>query len=257
MEKKHLFFDIDGTLTDRATGKIVPSAQLALTKLQEKGHFVAIATGRALYKSLAVMEDMQLSNMVCSGGAGLVVNHQVVRNTPLDLKKAQAIVKQAESLGFGVLVALEDSIKVWAQNDLFREQVGPRKEPTDYTIDETFDIDQVKEIFKIYIAIPPIAEKFLTLKDTLGYLRFVPEYLVFQHDEKYQGIIDMLDYVHGQRKEVVVFGDGLNDLVMFSPEWTSIAMGNGAQQLKEKADYVTAKNTEDGIYKACEKFGWI
>ena len=26
MEKKYLFFDIDGTLTDRATGEIVPSA---------------------------------------------------------------------------------------------------------------------------------------------------------------------------------------------------------------------------------------
>ena len=26
MEKKYFFFDIDGTLTDRSTGKIVPSA---------------------------------------------------------------------------------------------------------------------------------------------------------------------------------------------------------------------------------------
>lgn len=27
MEKKYFFFDIDGTLTDRSTGKIVPSAE--------------------------------------------------------------------------------------------------------------------------------------------------------------------------------------------------------------------------------------
>ena len=27
MEKKYFFFDIDGTLTDRSTGKIVPSAR--------------------------------------------------------------------------------------------------------------------------------------------------------------------------------------------------------------------------------------
>ena len=51
MNKKYFFFDIDGTLTDRATGKIVPSAQVALNELQKAGHFVAIATGRAHYKA--------------------------------------------------------------------------------------------------------------------------------------------------------------------------------------------------------------
>ena len=49
MKKKYIFFDIDGTLTDNATKKIVPSAQKALDELQKNGHFVAIATGRALY----------------------------------------------------------------------------------------------------------------------------------------------------------------------------------------------------------------
>lgn len=39
MEKKYLFFDIDGTLTDRSTGEIVPSAREALTRLEENGHF--------------------------------------------------------------------------------------------------------------------------------------------------------------------------------------------------------------------------
>ena len=44
MEKKYFFFDIDGTLTDRSTGKIVPSAREALDRLEANGHFVAIAT---------------------------------------------------------------------------------------------------------------------------------------------------------------------------------------------------------------------
>ena len=52
MKKKYMFFDIDGTLTDNATKKIVPSAQKTLDRLQEAGHFVAIATGRAHYLSL-------------------------------------------------------------------------------------------------------------------------------------------------------------------------------------------------------------
>ena len=36
MKKKYMFFDIDGTLTDNATKKIVPSAQKTLDRLQEQ-----------------------------------------------------------------------------------------------------------------------------------------------------------------------------------------------------------------------------
>ena len=58
-------------------------------------------------------------------------------------------------------------------------------------------------------------------------------------------------------KDVVVFGDDTNDEVMFDPQWTSIAMGNATESLKEKADFVTKANIEDGIQYACKKFGWI
>ena len=97
----------------------------------------------------------------------------------------------------------------------------------------------------------------LTLKDTLGHLRFVEEYLMFQYDEKKQGILDMMKILKGNLEDVVVFGDDYNDMIMFDPRWTSIAMGNACKELKEKASYVTDANVEDGIYKACQKFGWF
>ncbi|WP_420871291.1 HAD hydrolase family protein [Enterococcus italicus] len=34
-------------------------------------------------------------------------------------------------------------------------------------------------------------------------------------------------------------------------------MGNAVPELKEQASFVTKANTEDGIYYACKKFGWI
>ena len=44
---------------------------------------------------------------------------------------------------------------------------------------------------------------------------------------------------------------------MFRDEWTSIAMGNAIDELKEKATYVTTPCDQDGIYNACVHFGWI
>ena len=61
--------------------------------------------------------------------------------------------------------------------------------------------------------------------------------------EKDKGIKAMMDMLDAPYEDVVVFGDGLNDVSMFIPEWTSIAMGNAREVLKQRADYVTAATT--------------
>ena len=55
----------------------------------------------------------------------------------------------------------------------------------------------------------------------------------------------------------MVFGDGSNDVCMFLPEWTSVAMGNAIDELKQRADYVTTDVDDDGIWNACVHLGFI
>lgn len=43
-----------------------------------------------------------------------------------------------------------------------------------------------------------------------------------------------MDHFGAPYEDVVVFGDQKNDLKMFRDEWTSIAMGNAIDELKEK-----------------------
>lgn len=257
MDKKYFFFDIDGTLTDRKTNKIVPSAQLALKKLQEQGHFVAIATGRAHYKAISFMKEIGLTNMVCNGGNGIVIDEVLVENEPLDREKSIALCHQATKLGYGVLISVDDSKDVYSNNDLFIQQVGIRKEPTRYVIDRTLQYEDILSFYKIYIAISEKEERELTLKNTLGNLRFISNYLMFQADNKKQGIEKMIKRVGGKNKSVVVFGDDYNDLIMFDQQWFCVAMGNACKELKEKADYITVSNIDDGIYKACVSKRWI
>lgn len=255
--KKYFFFDIDGTLTDNRTKQVVPSVKPTLQALQAAGHFVTLATGRAYYKAQPFMQAMGLHNMLCAGGGALVLNDQLLYNRPLNLTKAQALIQQAIDLGYGVLVAPADSDAVYASNDLFRQQAGPRQESTTYHIDPQFDYRQLSQIFKIYVAIPQAEEARLTLKDSLGYLRFEAPYLVFQYDEKHRGILEVMAQLQAPVADVVVFGDGMNDRVMFDPQWTSIAMGNAVPALKAMANYVTLKNTDDGILAACQHFNWL
>lgn len=257
MEKKYFFFDIDGTLTDRSTGQIVPSAAEAVRKLKEAGHFVSIATGRARYKAERFRRENGFDHMVCNGGHGIVFRGELRENRPLDYEKALAVYRQALELGYGVYVALDDSDKVYGSSFRFYDQAGMRKEPSTYIIDEKFDPADQDAIYKMYVSVPEAEEERLTLKDTVGHLRFEKEYLMFQPDAKLEGILRMLDYAGGRPEDTVVFGDDYNDLVMFDPRFFCVAMGNGCDELKEKADYVAAANVDDGIYKACEEKGWF
>ena len=83
------------------------------------------------------------------------------------------------------------------------------------------------------------------------------EYIFVEPADKARGIRRIVSHLGGNVADVVVFGDERNDLSMFCPEWTCVAMGNAVPELKERADYVTASVWDDGISKACEHFGWI
>lgn len=257
MRKKYFFFDIDGTLTDRATGQIVPSARKALDLLREAGHFVAINTGRAHYKSRIFFDKYGFDNMVCNGGMGIVIDRKLVENRPLDFEKALWLYRYCVDIGIGVLAAIDDSQKVYGRDFLFYDQVGPRREPTTYIIDDTFDPADAGAIYKLYTATTEERRKNLPFPEGLGYVNFEPEYTIVQHDDKRAGIYRMLELIGGAPEDVVVFGDDTNDMDMFVPEFYSIAMGNGHPALKAIASEIAPANIDDGIYRVCEAHGWF
>jgi Cof subfamily protein (haloacid dehalogenase superfamily) len=53
---------------------------------------------------------------------------------------------------------------------------------------------------------------------------------------------------------IAVLGDMDNDLAMFRKAGMSIAMGNASAEVKARATYATAANTDDGFAKAIEKY---
>lgn len=255
--KKYFFFDIDGTLTNIHTGQLVQSGLETLRQLEANGHFVAIATGRAYYKTIKAAADAGIRNFVANGGAALVINDKLIKNSPLDREKALTVIHEADDLGYGILVAVNDSTDVVMRDRRFLEQFGERREPTNYIYRPDIQYDDLEDIYKIYISIPQKEEYRMKNLDLLGHIRMGADYFWYQHDEKDQGIRDMMEYLGADLKDVVVFGDGENDMVMFRKEWTSIAMGNGDPRLLAIADYVTDAAEDDGIRNACLHYGWI
>lgn len=57
-----------------------------------------------------------------------------------------------------------------------------------------------------------------------------------------------------KQEEIMVMGDGGNDISMFECAGLKIAMANAEEYLKEKADYITTSNNENGVAEAISKF---
>ena len=102
MDKKYLFFDIDGTLV--AGGyehTYVPeSAMTALRKLREAGHVLCIATGRSHGMAVAYMDAFGIRNMVSDGGNGITVDGELVDIEPLPQELVEALTAECDEKGF-------------------------------------------------------------------------------------------------------------------------------------------------------------
>lgn len=77
---------------------------------------------------------------------------------------------------------------------------------------------------------------------------------IMKKDSTKANAIEILaDYLHINKEEIIVMGDGANDISMFEVAGHKVAMGNANEELKKKADYITTDNNQDGVAEALEK----
>ncbi len=255
MRRKYLFFDIDGTLTAGGYEKsyVPESAKKALRKLEEAGHFLAISTGRAQALAYGVMKELGFHHMVSDGGYGVTINDELLGITPLDRDKVIALVDECREKGFLWALQPENSDTRFAPDDGFYEFTHDTYQKT-LTV-PGLDPRNYPYINKMFVACFAPEEQLLDGLKELPWARFHKEYLFVEPTDKAVGIRRILEHFGGDVSDVVVFGDALNDLTMFIDDWTCVAMGNGAEELKQKADFITKNAEDDGIWYACEQLG--
>lgn len=255
MVQKFIFFDIDGTLTCGVPGKnwIPDSVHLALEKLKAAGHVVGIATGRSQVLSVDFMREAGLENMVSDGGYGITIDGVLQGIEELPRVKLFALVDECDAKGLPWGAFVENALARITPDERFLQLTNDFYAET--KVVPGLNLRDYPHIYKINVVCRDGEEAQLeTLKD-LPWARFQDEYIFVEPADKAYGIKKIVEAKGGDLKDVVVFGDGKNDLSMFIPAWTSVAMGNAIDELKEKASYVTDTNENDGIYKACEHLG--
>lgn len=258
MEKKFFFFDIDNTLITWPEGILLESTKEALRILKEKGHLLGIATGRIQQDAVEYGKMAGIDNVVADGGYSVTIDEKLIHMRPLETKSCHYLLEQLEDNQIPWAIVLDNKIERFTPHN---NLTGKRVAPWDYfkTIYcPEMDFRKMDKIFKIFIYLSREDEaKYKIDYGTLEHVRYGEESILIEPMDKSVGIRYIADYYNIPYENIVTFGDGRNDIRMFEPIWTNIAMGNGDEELKSLASYVTDDTDHDGIYKACRHYGWV
>lgn len=269
---KYFFFDIDGTIKPYGQ-KIPDSTKNTIRKLQKNGHKVFLATGRRKNEIGSIMCELDIKSAVCAGGATVIIDNKVEKDEYFSEENLRNILNDCKihkiimiSVGEGICYTSYKGIKIKPYVFLMKLYSKSRKfkigsvegcAETNYT-----DIKVLKE--DDFLKQPTQKLIFLNSRE-ISKVKSLKNYTVYnerlwksiEFDFKEKGIDYIKNKYDVSMDDIIVFGDGINDIGMFKYADNAIAMGNSCLEIKKTASFVTRKSNEDGIEYACRHFGWI
>lgn len=255
---KAIFFDFDWTLFDHKSRDFIAKSNEAINKAQEKGINLIINSARSYYslKGLKTFDLIKFNGFVLNNGGAAIYNNKVLYANYLKSNKLKKIVEFCEEKGLSYLfVTLKDSYLKVNNKANVDEFYSFFYEP--YPLDFSEYKDEPLVALQIFAKDEYDEElKKLCLDEGIIFNRFDTSNIEITSKEftKKDGINAILKELNISKDETMAFGDDLNDIDMFNAVKYSVAMGNGKQELKDIAYYVTDNIEDAGIYKALKHF---
>lgn len=256
---KYIFFDVDGTIVHNVDGRayIPQSTKKTIQKLQDNGHFVAIASGRSMSNVIKVAEELNINNIVSDGGNGIMYKGHIIHIHPLEEEIKNQLSQELLSKHIPFAFMLDSTRReLMTNHQMLNYQENCNFEGIDIVIDDSFDFFHT-DTFKIFMEIHKGDEDQIETVDAHKIMRYVDNCLVYEPDDKYKGAKELVELHHGNIKDMIFFGDGYNDVKMAEKMPMTIAMGNAVQDLKDVADFITKDIDQDGVEYACQYFQLI
>ena len=267
MEYEILALDLDGTLTNSKKEISAPTLE-ALIDIQERGKKVVLASGRPTHGVVPLAKQLHLEkygSYILSFNGGRIT----------DCRTGQVIYNK--TLPDDVLAPLFFIAKKYSGIDIVAydsENIISGIKPNKYTELESFinhmpiiEIDDfvshiTEPVNKFLITgEPEIIERVKT--EITSYFRSYlyvycsdPFFLEIMPPgiDKAHSLLRLLTSIGLTADQMICCGDGYNDLTMIEAAGLGVAMQNAQPLVKERADYITKSNDEDGVLHVINQF---
>lgn len=259
---KIIFFDIDNTLWDNHM-QIPDSASRAIRELRASGHLPFICTGRARgnVRSEELL-SLPFAGIVAACGNHIEYEGKLIYENllPEDLLKESL----EACIQYKLPLVIEGPVYHWIQDDQFQgdpyvaymHQAMGNAAITFHGYEEGMRANKYSgEIMS--------GTDYEGLKKALnGKLSFIKHpgtivEIVPIGTSKATGIQWICNYLNIPLEDTYAIGDSSNDLDMLRFVRHGIAMGNGTEEAKQAAEYVTDDIHKDGLYKAMKHYRLI
>ena len=275
---KIIFIDVDGTLVDYEN-KLPQSAVKAIRQARSNGHKVYICTGRSRAEVYPEIWAIGLDGMIGGNGAYVEDNGKVVEHKLITLEQCKKVVDWLHNRNLEFY--LESNNGLFASEN-FEKAGDPvikkyaaykgKDDADQFTVRKCFpemifggdlyraDLNTISFILNTYDDYLTAKEDFPDLKvgtwggkgDTALFGDFGVKDL-----SKSKGIETLLRYLNVDKNETIAFGDSKWDIDMFKYCAVSVCVGDGGDDAKAAATFVTDAVMDDGIYNAFKKLNLI
>ena len=108
MNRKALFFDIDGTLFSEIERQVPQSAVLALKKTRQCGNLVFINTGRTVCQTAGIQMEVESDGLLCGCGTYITTGNEVIYDRRIPAERTARLKEDIVRFGLdGVLEGVE------------------------------------------------------------------------------------------------------------------------------------------------------
>lgn len=268
-DRKIIFLDVDGTLTEPGCNVPPDSAVKAVRQAQKNGHKVMLCTGRN-YNMLKPLLKYGFDGFICSSGAYVQVGDQCVYDhalTDSQREEILAVLKQ-----YGVFCTIEgkegsyteDGFKEFlnehasegSNSELLRWRVQLEKNLNIRPMNQ-YSGEPVYKIIFMGVDTARMAGPAEALREHYAVCLQEPEKYGLLNGEvvpkglsKGEAIKKAAAYLNIDLKDTIGYGDSMNDKEMIKVVGHSVCMENGSETLKRMADEVCPAAGEDGIYRS-------
>ncbi|WP_288762938.1 Cof-type HAD-IIB family hydrolase [uncultured Lacticaseibacillus sp.] len=250
-----VFFDLDGTLL-RDDKTVADDTRNAITRLRANNILPVVATGRNVFEIQYVLDQTGINSIVSANGSYVQYEGQKLHAETIPVPLIERFDSFARAQGDVVGWYNNTGFALSGTNAATRENyqllhltanVDPhwyQHNPVNFMF--TFNFDKAK-LYQRHFA------------GQLSLVRNNPRGLdtMLTGVSKRTGIAHFLNQTGLAGLPTYAFGDELNDLEMLSMVDHPVAMGNGNDQDKALAEYVTTTNMNHGIFRGLRHFGLV
>lgn len=270
MNYKMIAIDMDGTLLN-SEKKVTERTKEVLIAAQESGKMIIITTGRIFTSARLYSQYIGLKTPIIACNGAIIKgvdDEEIFKTHPVDDEIIVDAIEICNKIDIPYHFYTEDKIYSTKNLGLYEfyhqeeNKIDGSYNVPFYDIIDISSISNIKEeILKFNIWDRDVGKIQLTLDKIKQIKRaFVTSSSPYNIEitsiaaTKGNALRDLGEFYGIKREEIISIGDSYNDISMIDYAGLGVAMGNSHADIKERADYITLSNDQDGIVDVFERF---